>query len=136
MVATNHGERVGHDLVAPLLKRLLLTIAVGAVLIAITAAVFGVTRIVISSLLNAVVAGLMLLLVRRGRVLAASLIEAITLTASSVYALISGYGLLDVSLLILPSLFLLTSVLLSARWMLLVVLATNTAVLSIGLAEN
>jgi len=136
MVATNHGERVGHDLVAPLLKRLLLTIAVGAVLIAITAAVFGVTRIVISSLLNAVVAGLMLLLVRRGRVLAASLIEAITLTASSVYALISGYGLLDVSLLILPSLFLLTSVLLSARWMLLVVLATNTAVLSIGLAEK
>ena len=129
-------ERFGQDLVEPLLRRVLLAIVVAAVLIAATSAVLGITRIIISSLINAATAGIMLVLVRRGHLLAASLTESLVLTLSTIYAIVSGYGLLDVSVLALPSLFLLTSVLLSSRWILAVVVTTNLTVLSVGFSGS
>jgi PAS domain S-box-containing protein len=136
MVSRDLEERFGRDLVEPLLKRVLWVITLAASLIAVTAGAFGVTRIVISSVVNAVVAGAMIGFVRRGWLHSAALIESFVLTASAVYAIAFGYGLLDISILILPSLFLLTSVLLSARWILVVVVVTNAIVVSIGLAEK
>ena len=129
-------DRFGQDLVEPLLRRVLLAIVVAAVLIAVVSAVLGITRILFSSLINAATAGIMLVLVRRGCVLAASLAVSLVLALSTIYTLVSGYGLLDVGVLALPSLFLLTSVLLSSRWTLAVVVTTNLTVLSVGLSER
>ncbi len=127
--------RLEHDLVAPLLHRVLLTIVVASTLIAITAALGGVLRIVPWALGNAAVAGILLRVVHRGHLHAASLIQCFFLVVTASYTLTSGYGLLDVSILILPVLFLLVSVLLSWRWMIAVVLVTDCMVVAVGIAE-
>lgn len=134
-VHPNVDERLGQELVDPLLRRLLWAISIAASLVTVVSAVFGVTRIVVAALANAVIAAAMMLLVRRGWIFAASLIESLVLTASTIYSLTSGYGLLDISILILPSLYLLTSVLLSGYWILIVVVTTNLTLAVIGLAE-
>lgn len=136
MAARNVQDPFARDLVEPLLRRVLLAIVIAASLIAITSAVMGVTRVVIAAAINAAVASIMILIVRKGLLLAACITQSAVLTASSVYVLVSGYGLLDIGILVLPSLFLLTSVLLSARWTLVVALTADATVLAIGLAEK
>ena len=128
--------RLEHELVQPLLYRVLVTIVIAASLVAITSAIAGIVRIALWGLGNAVVAAALLPRVRRGHLRAASLIESLVLVVTSIYTLASGYGLLDVSILILPTLFLLTSALLSNRWMLVVVLVANATVAAVGLAEK
>ena len=127
--------RLEHDLVAPLFHRVLLTIVVGALLIAIVSVIGGVMRIVPWALGNALVAAILIRVVRRGHLRAGSLVQCLILVATTIYTLTSGYGLLDVSMLILPVLFLLISVLLSARWMFTVVLITDCTVVAVGVAE-
>src|SRR5664280_2418768 len=128
--------RFEHDLVAPLLHRVLFAIVIASSLIAITAAIVGVTRIALWGIGNALVAGVLLRTAQHGYLRAASLIESLVLVATAIYTLTSGYGLLDVGILIFPGLFLLTSVLLSARWIIAVVLITNVTVVAVGLAQK
>jgi len=127
--------RLEHDLVAPLLHRVLLTIVIASSLVVVTAVIGGVLRIVPWAVGNAIVAAILIRAVRRGYLRAASLIQCLSLVVTSIYTLTSGYGLLDVSILILPALFLLTGVLLSARWMFAVVFVTDCIVVALGVAE-
>ena len=128
--------RLEHELVQPLLYRVLWTIVIAASLVAVTSAIEGVVRIAVWGLGNAATAGALLPVVRRGNLKAVPLIESLILVVTAIYTLTSGYGLLDVSILILPTLFLLTSALLSTRWMVIVVLVTTTTVAGVGLAEK
>jgi PAS domain S-box-containing protein len=133
---SNIDNHFGRDLVEPLLRRVLQAIVIAATLIAVSSAVLGIPRIAVSSLLNAIVAVFLMALVRKGHLLAASLIQCAMLTASTIFAIVIGYGLLDVAILTLPALYLLVSVLLSARWIVVVMLITDATVVSVGLAEK
>jgi PAS domain S-box-containing protein len=130
------GAHLERDLVAPLLHRVLLTIVIAALLTASASAIANNAWMALWGFGNAVIAGILLCVARRGYPRVASMLEALVLVATTINSLISGYGLLDVGILIFPGLFLLTSVLLSARWIVIVVIITDAAVVSVGLAEK
>ena len=128
--------RLEHDLVAPLLRRVLLTIAIAAFLITLTAAIAGIPWIALWGVGDTLIAAGLLRVARRGYLRAAALTETLALLATAIYTLTTGYGLLDVSILILPGLFLLASVLLSPRWIFAVAFLTDITVVAVGLAQR
>lgn len=128
--------RLERDLVAPLLRRVLLAIAVAAFLITVTAAIAGIPWITLWGMGDALIAVALLRVTRLGYLRVAALTETLVLLATAIYTLTTGYGLLDVSILILPGLFLLASVLLSAGWIYVVALLTDITVVAIGLAQR
>ena len=123
------------EIVAPLLRRVLTIIVVASLLLGIAAVVVGFKKTWTLALINAVVAGLMLQLARRGneRIAAISVVSLLVATAS--YAMATGQGLHDDSLLIFPNAFLLASLLLGSRAVFAIVCLSSVGIAAVGVAQ-
>jgi len=127
--------QLGRDLAAPLLKRILLTIVVAGLLLSAFSAAADFRKTLILAIGNSAIAAAMLAAARRGYAQTASVVVILALLVTTVYAMITGNGLLDDSLLIIPGIFLMASLLLSTNWLVFVIVIANVAVVATGLAE-
>ena len=131
-----HAEaQLERDLAAPLLRRLLLTIIVAGLSLSAVSAAADFRRTLFLAIGNAAIAGAMLAAARRGHTHTASVVVILALVVTTVYATISGNGLLDDALLIFPGIFLMASLLLSTRWLVIVNATAGIAVVATGVAE-
>lgn len=118
-----------------LLRRVLRIIVIASLVLGIVAAVVGFKKTWFLALVNAAVAGSMLLLVRQGRIRTASVCVVVSLVATAFYAMMTGQGVHDDSLLIFPNAFLLASLLLGGPWVLATVLLSCGGIALIGVAQ-
>jgi PAS domain S-box-containing protein len=131
----NAEAQLERDLAAPLLKRVLLTIIVAGLSLSLASAAADFRRTLLLAIGNAAIAAVMLAVARRGYAQFASVVVILALVVTTIYAMVSGNGLLDDSLLIFPGIFLMASLLLSSNWLIVVVVIANLAVVTIGIAE-
>ncbi len=123
----------GDELVARVLRNVLAAmIALGLLLAIITAAAGNVRTLTIAGI-NLAIAAVLLALVRRGQVRVAAAAMTFTLLGTAVYAMATAKGIHDTSVLLLPLVFVLASVLLDSRWLLAVAGVTELAVVVVGL---
>jgi two-component system cell cycle sensor histidine kinase/response regulator CckA len=127
--------QLGRDLAAPLLKRVLLTIVFAGLLLSVASAAADFRKTLILAIGNALIATAMLPVARRGCSQTASVVVILALVVTTVYAMSTGNGLLDDSLLIIPGIFLMASLLLSTNWLVAVIVIAMIAVVGTGLAE-
>ncbi len=135
MPARHVEAQLGRDLAGPLLKRVLLTVVVAGVLLSLASAAVDFRRTLFLAIGNAAIAGAMLPVARRGYAQTASVVVILALVVTTVYAMSTGNGLLDDSLLIIPGIFLMACLLLSTNWLVAVIVIAMVAVVATGLAE-
>ncbi len=123
------------QIAAPMLLRVLTIMAVASLLLGVAAMVIGFKKTWLLSFANASVAGLMLHFARRGLVRTAAVVVVLSLLATSLYAIVTGQGLHDDAQLILPSAFLLASLLLGGASVAVIALLSCVAIATIGIAQ-
>jgi two-component system, cell cycle sensor histidine kinase and response regulator CckA len=129
------AAQLERELTEPLLRRILATIVFAGLALSAAAAAGSFWRTLALAIGNTAIAVLMLAAARRGHSQVASVVTTLSLTATAAYAMMTGVGIFDDSLLIIPGLFLLASLLLSPRWLLLIIVLTMGAVIVIGVAQ-
>ena len=127
--------KLERELTAPLLQRILVTVIATGLALSVVSTAADFRKSLCLSLGNAVIAACMLNLARRGHLRTASVVVVLSLLLTTAFAMYTGEGVFDDSILIIPGLFILSSLLLSARWMLLVVALALSAVIYIGVQQ-
>jgi len=123
------------ELTAPLLQRILVTVIIAGLALSAVSTTEDFRKTLCLVLGNTVVAAAMLSVARRGFLRTASVVEVLALLLTTVYAMYNGEALYDVSLLIVPGIFVVSSLLLSPRWVLAIIVLTLSAVFCVGMAQ-
>ena len=123
------------ELTAPLLQRILITVMVTGLLLSAASTAADFRKSLCLGLGNTVVAAAMLSLARRGHLLTASVVEVFALLFTTIFAMWTGEGVFDDSVLIIPGLFILSSLLLNRAWNVIVVVLALCAVAYVGMAQ-
>ncbi len=131
----NVAQQLDRDLAEPLLRRILVTIVVAGLALSAAAAAGRFPRTLLLAAANTAIAAAMIAAARRGHARLASIAVTLSLTATTAYAMMTGVGVFDDSLLIIPGLFVLASLLLNTRWLIFVVVLTMGAIITTGLAQ-
>ncbi len=136
LLPQRHAEaQLERDLAEPLLKRILVIIIVAGLSLSAVSAAADFRRTLLLAIGNAAIAVSMLAAARRGHTRTASAVVILALVVTTVYAMVSGNGLLDDALLIFPGIFLMASLLLSTNWIIIVNAIAALAVVATGVAE-
>jgi len=123
------------ELTAPLLQRILVTVIIAGLALSAVSTTEDFRKTLCLALGNAVVAAAMLSMARRGFLRTTSVVEVLSLLLTAVYAMYAGEALYDDSLLIVPGIFVVSSLLLSPRWVLAIIVLALSAVFCVGMAQ-
>lgn len=116
-----------------LLRRVLRTVIIGVSLLTLVMVGLGHRRTAILGLIGVGIVSALVLLGRRGHTRGASIVASMGMLALGGYAMASANGLNDTAIVILPGVFILSSILLGPRWLLIV--TALASVITVGIAH-
>lgn len=122
-------------LVQLLLQRVLRAVIVGVSLLTLVMVSLGYRRTATLGAIGLSIVAALVLAVRRGYTRGASMIASLGLLALGCYAMASANGLNDSAIVVLPGVFILTSILLGPRWLTIVTGLASLAMVGITHAE-
>ncbi len=127
--------KLERELTAPLLQRILVTVIISGLALSVVSTAADFRKTLCLALGNTFVAAAMLSLAKHGFLRIASVVVVSSLLLTTVHAMYTGEGLYDDSLLIVPGIFVVSSLLLSPRWLLVIVAFALLAVVGLGVAQ-